>query len=286
MSGIWRCSRIFFKLILFHIIIIILFSDLEETDIEGEPCNDADMHIATKMKVPLLLSFLFVQSTASFVIQENQKRRRAFVKPNDALRLLAPRKSNYESFPSSALPMFGGIFGGGNDSKKGEDGVLALYSNLAFSDVKFESLSDYIQNWSKLFETDPKRMKLTTPVKVAVLSASSSAEESNDDDDIVAAFTGVRLLFQSIETGYKSKKEEALEQNEAGTTTTDTTKNKQEEKKQGGVEILVEKLTSDEVRVRAQRCNIDEDTMIKEMSEQAIIKELQVAIDVWKKEVT
>jgi hypothetical protein len=48
--------------------------------------------------------------------------------------------------------------------------------------------------------------------------------------------------------------------------------------------ILFEKLSSGDIQVRARRCDIDEDTMIKEMSEQAIINELQTAIDVWKKE--
>merc|ERR1712238_629460 len=57
---------------------------------------------------------------------------------------------------------------------------------------------------------------------------------------------------------------------------------KQEEKKQGGVQIFVEKL-SRSLRVRAVRCEIDDDTVIKEMSEEVIIRELQKAINVWKK---
>merc|ERR1712238_123395 len=59
---------------------------------------------------------------------------------------------------------------------------------------------------------------------------------------------------------------------------------KQEEKKQGGVQIFVEKL-SGSLQVRAVRCEIDDDTVIKEMSEEAIIRELQKAINVWKKEI-
>jgi hypothetical protein len=62
-----------------------------------------------------------------------------------------------------------------------------------------------------------------------------------------------------------------------------TTTKKKDEKKQGGVEILVEKLSSSSLQVRAKRCEIDDDTMIKEMSEEVIIQELKKAIGVWKK---
>ena len=54
--------------------------------------------------------------------------------------------------------------------------------------------------------------------------------------------------------------------------------------KQGGVEVLVDKVDGDLLQVRAQRCEIEEGTMIKEMSEATILKELQKAMDVWKKE--
>lgn len=46
---------------------------------------------------------------------------------------------------------------------------------------------------------------------------------------------------------------------------------------------MVEKLADNEVRVRAVRCNCDEDTIIKEMSEEIILSKLKEAIDVWKK---
>ena len=48
--------------------------------------------------------------------------------------------------------------------------------------------------------------------------------------------------------------------------------------------MLVEKLISGTIQVRAKRCDFDEDTMLKEMSEETIIKELSKAIDVWKRE--
>jgi hypothetical protein len=79
------------------------------------------------------------------------------------------------------------------------------------------------------------------------------------------------------DTGYRSKTEEgdAPRKKAEGD---DSKKKKKKEKKQGGVEILVEKLSFGGIRVRARRCDLDEDTMIKEMSEKAIIAELQTAI--------
>ena len=54
--------------------------------------------------------------------------------------------------------------------------------------------------------------------------------------------------------------------------------------KQGGVELLVEKLPNDTLRVRARRCNMDDETMVKEMSEETIVKELEEALEVWRQE--
>jgi hypothetical protein len=199
--------------------------------------------------------------------------------------LFSPSQSivyNRGQVPSSSLFLLGNLFGGSNDQSMKEDGELALYPNLATSktnagDVKFKGLSDYIQKWSNLFETDPKGMGLTTPIQLLPSMA-------DPDGEMVVACSGVRLVFKSIDTGYKSKTEEGSDQNTNQNTNQDKKKKKGKEKKQGGVEVLVEKLSSGEVRVRAKRCDLDEDTMIKEMSEESIINELGRAIDVWKKE--
>ena len=87
-----------------------------------------------------------------------------------------------------------------------------------------------------------------------------------------------------MDTGYKSKKEEAQSGEPTDNTDTKKKKKKKNEVKQGGVEVLVERLSSGEVQVRARRCNIDEDTMIKEMSEEAIVSELKAALGIWKRE--
>ena len=69
-----------------------------------------------------------------------------------------------------------------------------------------------------------------------------------------------------------------------GNSSSSKNKKKKKKKLEGGVEILVEKLVSGTVQVRARRCDFDEDTMIKEMSEETIVKELRKAVDVWKRE--
>ena len=50
------------------------------------------------------------------------------------------------------------------------------------------------------------------------------------------------------------------------------------------MEIVIKQGSDDKLQVLARRCNIDEDTMIKEMSEEAILNELKKAIRIWKEE--
>ncbi|KAL3899532.1 MAG: hypothetical protein SGARI_006439 [Bacillariaceae sp.] len=170
---------------------------------------------------------------------------------------------------------FGG--GGGTDSKK--DAVLGTYdiSSSADPEVQFESLSDFIRNkWAVLFTNG--NIKLTTPVKLDQIALSVSSE-----DDGVNVASGVRLLFQKVDTGYKSKDEEEREET-GGTETKKKKKKEKDEPSQGGVEILVEQMEDGKLRVVAKRCDVEDDTMIKEMSEEKILAELQTAIDVWKKD--
>jgi hypothetical protein len=81
-----------------------------------------------------------------------------------------------------AVLMFGSLFGGGDDKKINKDGELALYpSLLVSSDVKFSSLSKFIQKLSPLFEMDPKGMRLTTPMK----DLPSNDSSGPDDEDFM-----------------------------------------------------------------------------------------------------
>jgi NACalpha-BTF3-like transcription factor len=90
---------------------------------------------------------------------------------------------------------------------------------------------------------------------------------------------GVCIIFKPKKTSYKSKAEEDAVREGKG-----ESKKKKDPPKEGGVEIRVEKLTKGEVQLVAKRCEVDEDTMIKEMSEETIIAELKKAIDTWKKQ--
>ena len=187
------------------------------------------------------------------------------------------RRSDGMKSTRTQLGMFGNMFGGNDAAKsKTDDGSLAKYTNLGSDDVKFNSMSDYISKWGNLFETDPKGMGLTTPVIVRASTKLESDQEADPSNIVnVEEFTGVQLIFKNTATGYKSSKDEATEEKEGN--------KKAKEKLQGGVEVLVEK-TPEGVRVRARRCNTDDDTMIKEMSEEAILSELQKAIGIWKRE--
>jgi hypothetical protein len=183
---------------------------------------------------------------------------------------------------SSLHGIFG--FGGGNssaDPKDKIDAVLGSYDITADNiDVAFNSLSDYIQNkWIGLF--DNENIKLTTPVVIEKFEVTSPSDE-------VHIASGVRLLFQKKKADYRSKKDEVKDEQkqQQQQQTQDKKKKRDDEPKEGGVEIAVEKLSgNNKLRVRAKRCEVDEDTLIKEMSEETILSELKTAIDVWKKDI-
>ncbi|KAG7343243.1 hypothetical protein IV203_021188 [Nitzschia inconspicua] len=181
-------------------------------------------------------------------------------------------QEGWSSTNLAATTLFG-WFGSGSDTR--QDAVLGTFDikGKDSSTVAFDSLNDYIENkWAQLFVNG--NIKLTTPVVLESLSSPAMDED-------VAMAKGVRLLFKKIDTGYQSKEEEDKEK----TNKNDNRKRNKEEDgpSQGGVEILVERLKgSGQLRVRARRCEIDEDTTIKEMSEETIVHELKTAIDVWK----
>lgn len=202
--------------------------------------------------------------------------------PQSRQRVLSPASRLYrtEAFTASHNRDTSRLyfFFGGNQEVDSKDKELVSFPKLATAntDVKFESLSGFISTWSQKFEDDRKAMGLTTPVKVT-----NTLEEREEDDDNgdVAEEAGVRIIFQATKTGYKSKEEEDASKNGEG-----GGKKKKGPPKEGGVEICVQKMTNGEVQLKARRCDTDEDTMVKEMSEEAIISQLKKAVDVWKKE--
>ena len=98
----------------------------------------------------------------------------------------------------------------------------------------------------------------------------------------------MRILFQTTNTGdrYKSATEEKLEDKErsgGGAVKKSSKPLTTKSSKEGGVEVLVEKTTDASIRVRARRCNLDHKTIVKEMSEGVIVRNLSKAIDAWVK---
>lgn len=217
----------------------------------------------------------------------------------------ANRSRNSNSNNNNKLVLKGfldGLFGGDDKGEidKTDGAVLETYeipnkTDSESIDVRFESLSDYItKKWIDLFETGT--ISLTTPIRVSKTFDSNNEDCGDDPKEqpnvTIEEAAGCRLLFQKIDTGYKSKNEEKTTNNTDGNKSngnSGASKKKKKGTKQGGVEIVVQKYYTAEqttpcLRVVARRCEIDEDTMIKEMSEEIILTELAKAIDVWKKE--
>jgi hypothetical protein len=149
-------------------------------------------------------------------------------------------------------------------------------------DSKFEQLAQYVKEWSAAYGRDRKGTSLTTPVMIRNSRKGPSALDG------VVARDGVRLLFQTTNTGdrYKSATEEKEEEKEwsgdtgakkASASAPVSTKTR----KEGGVEVLVEKTVDGDLRVRACRCNMDEKTVVKEMSEEVIVRDLKRAVKAW-----
>ncbi len=170
---------------------------------------------------------------------------------------------------STKLNLFGNLFG--NDvADDVENKELARFSNLLVRsdmniDVKFDSLSIMISSWSKMF-SDHKNMGLTTAVDIAELPKS---------DDCA----GVLFLFKKGTGGRSAYSDKDEKDNND-----DKKKQKEETISEGGVQVMINKLSDGDLEVIAKRCEIEEGTMIKEMSEQAIIESLGQVMQAWKKE--
>lgn len=155
----------------------------------------------------------------------------------------------------------------------------------------YEELTSFLGEWVLMYDNGAKGTGLTTPVSIVP----SFLKKSMDTSITIQSKWGVRLEFKQTNTGssYKSKSEEReLEQQRPSSSSYSNNKpatiKTVKQKKEGGVEILVEKVRSDGkvgVRARARRCNMDDFTVVKELSEETIVKRLQEAVSVWKKEV-
>jgi hypothetical protein len=160
-------------------------------------------------------------------------------------------------------------------------------------DTKFEQLSQYIQLWATKSYGDSEDSRkstsgLTTPVIVRPSSLGSISDPASLGLDGVLSRNGVRILFQMTNTGdrYKSASEEREDEKMRSSGGGATKKASPtiivgKARKEGGIEILIEKTLDNTVRVRARRCNMDDKTIVKEMSESVILKSLKKAVESW-----
>lgn len=151
---------------------------------------------------------------------------------------------------------------------------LARYESLVPAEL-FVQLVEYLKEWGMLLA---ESRKLTTPIEYDI-----SVKGPNAAFEGVAQRDGLKLLFRPTNTGadYLSKEEEReLEKRGASKSTTATRRLKRE----GGVEIMVEITTGGALRVRAARCNMGPATVVKELSESSILKQLKKGLDVFVRE--
>ena len=160
-----------------------------------------------------------------------------------------------------------GMFGG-DDSKNDFNLELIRFSNLEKSgnnniNQTYSGLVEFLKEWSLFLEG--KKSGITTPIQVSFLKDIQKEEEQVDSS------FGVKLSFQRVKSSYND----------------DDDDDKKEEKtviSEGGVLIVVTQTKKGEVTTIAKRCDIEEGTLIKEMSEETIIQNLKDAITAWKKE--
>ena len=222
---------------------------------------------------PLILTITISASLSSaFVIPNSHIKQQYHIDHEDTKHIQLGDTHNQQH---THINLFGNLFG--SETKEDEqlqEGELARISyQLSSNDnptTKFDSLSRMILSWSKIFFSDDKKAGLTTPVTLVELPQQQGSGD-------ITNYSGVQLLFKTGTTGGKSAyQDKDDEKNE---------KSKQkEEVKEGGVDIRVEQLQNGDLQVTAKRCNVDEDTMIKEMSEQTIIESLRKAVAAWKNE--
>jgi hypothetical protein len=162
--------------------------------------------------------------------------------------------------------------------------ILTNYegSEDAFDETDlYDQLVEYVQGWADLMVSSKG---LTTPIRATSGVISRSSRQMLKQD-------GATLLFLPTKTGknYMSREEELATEKErrsGGGTATSVSSNVATRKavKEGGIDVVVEITKDKELRVRARRCNYADDAVIKELSEQTILKRLQDAVDVWKRE--
>ena len=130
-----------------------------------------------------------------------------------------------------------------------------------------------ISTWSKMFSGDNKKIRLATDVLYLPLDVDIVELPKSDDS------TGIQLLFKKG-SGIRSAYSDTDDKNNNGNKKKET----EETIKEGGIQVMINKTPDGDLDVIAKRCEIEEETIVKEMSEQTIINSLGQAIVTWKKE--
>ena len=218
-----------------------------------------------------------------------------------AARALVQAVAFQPSARNATMSLAGGLVSGEEPSNRAwDDSFLCLngpellrVTGLAGSaasakadlDKRHDRLVEFVREWSEMFEGGAKGTGLTTPVMMRQSHRDASEAEGT------TRRSGVRILFKQTNTGtaYKSKDEERAFEREGSPPTKSTSsatdvQTTRKASKEGGVEVLVEETLDNDLRVRARRCNMDDRTVVKELSEQVIIKQLEKAISVWQKD--
>jgi len=137
------------------------------------------------------------------------------------------------------------------------DGTELLSIEVPQSDVSdLPALSAFVEEWAAAFENPGSG--LTTAVRVS----RSSAEPFR-----------MSMVFVPKLSAYADKDKADADDG------WEKDKKNNKKKKEGGVEILLE--ADPLLRVKVVRCNMSEDTIVKEMSEETIIERLKKDIKIW-----
>jgi hypothetical protein len=165
----------------------------------------------------------------------------------------------------------------------------------------YNQLVEYLQEWAYVLAASGKG--LTTPIRAdnGLLPTSIGGKTRS-----ILRQDGVQLLFLPTKTGrnYASREEEIERDRERrrgdnGSASSAPLPSRGRIAREGGLDVVVELVNTSDVggiqannggdggrilRVRARRCNYADDAIIKELSENTIVKRLQDALEVWRKE--
>lgn len=183
------------------------------------------------------------------------------------------------SSPSQKTPttLFFFNFGGGGDDPDRFVKDLFHVDNMSSDTTKYDSLVQYIKEWSNLLQTPGTG--LTTPIKVEQM-----------DDGVQITFVPKRATGKKYKSSHEEKElEKANRESKIGkesqgagereiTATKVTTGNEPQE--EGGIQIFVRNDKS--LSVHAKRFNYGEEAAVKEMSESTIVSNLKEALTLWK----